>query len=71
MASSFGKGIAIPFILVSVLEIIVAISLIYRSPKDNISHVNNIENKQLKLKKEEIPKMEKAIKNFVVFRYFE
>ena len=69
--SSYWKGFAIPFILVSVLEIIVGISLIYRSPKDIIRVENYIKNEQIKLKIEEIPRMEKVMKNFVVFRYVE
>ena len=34
--ASFWKGFAIPFVLVSILEIIVGVTLIYRSPKDII-----------------------------------
>ena len=34
--TSFMKGIAIPFILVAALEIMVGLTLIYRSPKDII-----------------------------------
>ena len=70
-ASSYWKGFAIPFILVSVLEIIVGISLIYRSPKDIIRVENYIKNEQIKIKTEEIPRMEKVMKNFVVYRYVE
>jgi hypothetical protein len=70
-ASSYWKGFAIPFILVSVLEIIVGISLIYRSPKDIIRVENCIKNEQVKIKANEIPRMEKVMKNFVVYRYME
>jgi len=58
-------------ILVSVLEIIVGISLIYRSPKDIIRVENYIKNNQVKIKTEEIPRMEKVMSNFVIFRYAE
>ena len=70
-ASSYWKGFAIPFMLVSVLEIIVGISLIYRSPKDIIRVENYIKYDQVKIKSEEIPRMEKVMKNFVVYRYVE
>lgn len=70
-ASSYWKGFAIPFILVSVLEIIVGISLIYRSPKDIIRVENYIKNDQVKIKSDEIPRMERVMKNFVVYRYVE
>ena len=69
--SSYWKGFAIPFIMVSVLEIIVGISLIYRSPKDIIRVEDYIKNEQIKIKTEEIPRMEKVMKNFVVYRYVE
>ncbi len=54
-----------------VLEIIVGISLIYRSPKDIICVENYIKNDQIKIKSHEIPRMEKVMKNFVVYRYVE
>ena len=70
-SASFWKGFAIPFILVSVLEIIVGITLIYRSPKDIIRVENYIKHDPSKIKTFEIPRMEKVLKNFVVFRYIE
>jgi hypothetical protein len=70
-ASAYWKGFAIPFMLVSVLEIIVGISLIYRSPKDIIRVENYIKNDQVKIKSDEIPRMEKVMKNFMVYRYVE
>ena len=70
-ASSYWKGFAIPFMLVSVLEIIVGISLIYRSPKDIIRVENYIKNNQVKIKTDEIPRMEKVMKNFVIYRNVE
>ena len=36
LKTSFLKGVAIPFLLVSFLEIIVGLTLIFRSPKDII-----------------------------------
>jgi hypothetical protein len=70
-SSPFWKGFAIPCILVSILEIIVAVTLIYRSPKDIIRVEQYIKNEPDKIKTEEIPRMEKVMKNFVVFRYSE
>ena len=69
--SSYWKGFAIPFIMVSVLEIIDGISLIYRSPKDIIRVEDYIKNEQIKIKIDEKPRMEKVMKNFVVYRYVE
>ena len=69
--ASFWKGFAIPFVLVSILEIIVGVTLIYRSPKDIIRVENYIKNEQIKIKTDEIPRMEKVMRNFVIFRYTE
>ena len=70
-ASSFWKGFSIPFILVSVLEIIVGVTLIFRSPKDIIREEQFIKNEQSKIKTDELLRMEKVMRNFVIFRYTE
>jgi uncharacterized membrane protein len=67
-ASSFWRGLAIPFVIVSVLEVIVGVTLIYRSPKDIIRVEHYIKNEKSKIKTVEIPRMEKVMKNFVIFR---
>lgn len=69
--TSFMKGIAIPFLLVSSLEIIVGLTLIYRSPKDIIRVKTYLSEKTEMIQKEEIPRMEKVMRNFVLFRYTE
>ena len=69
--SSFWKGVAIPFTLVSILEILVGTTLIYRSPKD-IHRVQQFMNHEPSLiVTEEIPRMKKVMRNFVVYRYIE
>jgi hypothetical protein len=65
------KGIAIPFLLVSSLEIIVGLTLIYRSPKDIIRVETYLSEKTEMIQKEEIPRMEKVMRNFILFRYTE
>jgi len=69
--SPFWKGFAIPLMLVSVLEIIVGITLIYRSPKDIIRVENYLKNEPSKINTVEIARMDKVMKNFVIFRYTE
>lgn len=69
--SIFWRGLALPFILVSLLEIIVGVMLIYRSPKDIIRVENFIKNERVKIITDEIPRMEKVMKNFVIFRFIE
>ena len=69
--TSFMKGIAIPFILVAALEIIVGLTLIYRSPKDIIRVETYLSEKTEMIQTEEIPRMEKVMRNFILFRYTE
>ncbi len=69
--SSFYKGITAPFVLVSILEIIVGTTIISRSPKDIIQVENYIQQDRTKIKTEEIPRMERVMRNFVIFRYTE
>jgi hypothetical protein len=65
------KGIAIPFLLVSSLEIIVGLTLIYRSPKDILRVETYLSEKTEMIQTEEIPRMEKVMRNFILFRYTE
>ncbi len=71
LKTSFLKAAAIPFILVSVLEIIVGLTLIIRSPKDVIRVENYLSNHKEMIQTTEIPRMEKVMQNFVIFRYVE
>jgi hypothetical protein len=71
LKTSFLKGVAIPFLLVSFLEIVVGLTLIYRSPKDIIRVETYLSEKTEMIQKEEIPRMEKVMRNFVIFRYTE
>lgn len=71
LKTSFLKGIAIPFLFISALEIIVGVTIINRSPKD-IKRVENYLTENIEMiQKEEIPRMEKVLQNFVVYRYVE
>lgn len=69
--TSFLKGIAIPFLLVSILEIIVGVTLIIRSPKDIVRVESYVANKIEMIQKDEIPRMESVMRNFVIYRYVE
>ncbi len=71
LKSSFWRGIAIPFILVSMLEIVVGVTLIFRTPKDIIRVEHYVNNEPEKIKTDEIPRMNQVMKNFVIFRYSE
>jgi hypothetical protein len=71
LKSSFFKGMAIPVILVSILEIIVGLTIIDRSPKDIMRVESYLSESREMIKKVEIPRMEKVMENFVIFRYAE
>ena len=71
LKTSFLKGVAIPFLLVSFLEIVVGVTLIYRTPKDIIRVETYLAEKNEMIQKEEIPRMEGVMRNFLVFRYTE
>jgi hypothetical protein len=71
LKSSFWKGAAIPFIIVALLEFVVGYTIVRRSPKD----IARVEKYMLKdpqsIKTLEIPRMEKVLNNFVMYRYVE
>lgn len=71
LKSSFFKGMAIPVIFVSILEIIVGLTIIDRSPKDIMRVESYLSESREMIKKVEIPRMEKVMENFVIFRYAE
>lgn len=68
---SFWKGVAIPLVFFSIIQILIGATIFTRSPIDNIRVENILKNAPLKIQSEEIPRMEKVMKNFVYYRYFE
>jgi hypothetical protein len=71
LKTSFWKGVAIPFLLVGLLELMVGYTIVNRSPKDIIRVGNFIKNEPQKVRTEEIPRMEKVMDNFNMFRWVE
>ena len=71
LKTSFWKGVAIPFLVVALLEFVVGYTIVTRSPKDIIRVENYINQQHQKVAKDEIPRMEKVMSNFVVYRYVE
>jgi hypothetical protein len=71
LKSSFWKGVAIPFIIVALLEFVVGYTIVTRSPKDIARVETFIQKEPNNIKVLEIPRMEKVMNNFVVFRYAE
>lgn len=71
LKTSFWRGVAIPFILVAMLEFIIGYTIVKRSPKDIYRVESFIKVQPSKITLDEIPRMEKVMKNFVIFRYVE
>lgn len=71
LKTSFWKGVAIPFIVVSSLEFIVGYTIVTRSPKDILRVEKFISKEPQKIKTVEIPRMEKVMSNFILYRYVE
>ena len=69
--TSFWKGVAVPFIIVALLEFIVGYTIVTRSSKDIIRVQTYITTEPLKIQIDEIPRMEKVLGNFVIYRYVE
>lgn len=71
LKTSFWKGTAIPFFIVAFLEFVVGYTIVTRSPKD-ISRVEIYIRKEPQcIRTIEIPRMQKVLNNFIVFRYVE
>ncbi|MBB1195088.1 hypothetical protein DNC80_15595 [Flavobacterium sp. SOK18b] len=71
LKESFWKGVAIPFVFFSIIQIIIGVTIFTRSPIDNLRVETILKNEPHKIQAEEIPRMEKVMKNFVYYRYFE
>lgn len=68
---SFWKGLAIPLVFFSIIQIVIGTTIFMRSPIDNLRVETILKNEPHKIQSEEIPRMEKVMKNFVYYRYFE
>lgn len=68
---SFWKGLAIPLVFFSLVQIVIGTTIFTRSPKDNLKVENILKYEPQKIQTEEIPRMEKVMINFVYYRYFE
>lgn len=67
----FYQGMAYPFIVIGLIQIIVGGWVYIRSPKDLERVKNVIEQKDNELLTEEITRMEEVMKNFVNYRWIE
>jgi hypothetical protein len=71
LKTNFYKGMAVPFITIGLLLGIVGYTVYARSDNDRIRNAYAYDMNPSELKNKEIPRMEKVIKNFVLYRYTE
>lgn len=68
---SFWKGVAIPFVIVAILELAVGYTIVTRSSKDIKRVEHFIRYEPDKIQSQEIPRMKLVMSNFKLFRYIE
>jgi predicted membrane channel-forming protein YqfA (hemolysin III family) len=71
LKDNFWKGLAIPLIVFSLVQLVIGTTIYIRSPKDSLLVENLIKLEPEKIQTEEIPRMEIVVQNFVYYRYFE
>jgi uncharacterized integral membrane protein len=71
LKTSFWKGVSVPFIIVALLEFVVGYTIVTRSPKDIARVETYLQQAPKNIKTIEIPRMEKVLSNFVIYRYVE
>lgn len=67
----FGKGIAIPLILIAAIQIAVGVTVYRRSDQQRIDNVYCYDLDPSKLRNEEVPRMIVVMKNFTIYRWVE
>lgn len=69
--SSFYKGAALPLLLLGILQLSAGITVYKRSDDDRVRNVYAYDMNPGQLKSEELPRMQKVNRNFVVYRWLE
>lgn len=65
---SLFNGIAYPFLLIGIIQVLVGTTILTRTPKD-IERVENIvAHDPIKIKTEELPRMEKVARDFKIYK---
>lgn len=68
---SFFKGMAVPLLLIRLTQLTVGSIVYLRSPEDKYRVTQMLINERSKIKTEEIPRMEKVMQNFTVYKWIE
>ena len=67
----FYTGTAIIFLIAALVEFAICYTVFVRSPKDIVRVNGFLLNDKSKIQSEEIPRMEKVLRNFIVYRWGE
>jgi len=68
---SFFKGIAFPFLLIGLIQIIVGSTIYQRTPKDILRVEQIIKVNPQHLQNTEIPRIEKVLQHFILYQWIE
>ncbi|MBI3520037.1 MAG: hypothetical protein HY062_11855 [Bacteroidetes bacterium] len=68
---SFFKGLAVPLLMVGIIQLTVGTVVFVRSPKDLIRVQEFIEQYPQKIQTEELPRLEKVIHHFTIYKWIE
>ena len=71
LKTNFYKGIAVPFLLIGLIQLTVGFVVYKRCDDDRKRNVYAYDSNPSQLKNKEIPRMEKVNKNFVLYRWIE
>jgi hypothetical protein len=69
--TSFYKGAAIPLVVIGIIQLVAGFIVYNRSDADRIRNIYAYDMNPGELKQEEIPRMEKVNRNFVIYRWVE
>lgn len=69
--NAFNKGLVLSLIAVAVIHLTVGVAVFRRTDKQRINNVYAYDMDPASLRNEEVPRMQKVIKNFVVLRWIE
>lgn len=71
LRSAFFKGAAIPLVAIGLIQLVVGYTVYVRSDEDRVRNVYAYDMDPGSLKQQEIPRMEKVNRNFVIYRWVE
>ena len=69
--NAFNKGLAVPLVALGIMHFVVGATVYARADRQRIDNVYAYDMDPASLRNEEVPRMQKVIKNFVVLRWTE